>query len=353
MRLLIVNFEMDEDSGVLAWQADVVRALARRCEFVFVLTQKQGRFEAPENVTVVEVPVRPFGIPQRLGGRWLMNPMISRICRDHRIDACFVHMAMEWVYILAPALRRRGVPVLFWYAHGTVSLRLRLALLLAGAAVTSTAEGLRLKSRKVNVIGQGVDADLFSIPSRRGARNDLIYVGRISRRKRIELLVETMDALRRLAPDSPIRLQLVGPLLTPDDHAYNAEIRALVASRNLGDRVVFRGFVKQRAIPRLYEDVFLHVNVSCTGSMDKTVVEALSSGCPVLTSNEAFFGLLSGHPELVLRNDDPSAIAESILALHSKRDAFDPVALRALVVGQHDLRSWAGRVCQILARLVA
>lgn len=353
MRLLVVNFEMDEDSGVLAWQADVVRALARRCEFVFVLTQKLGRFEAPENVTIVTVPVRPFGVPQRLGGRWLMNPMISRICRDHRIDACFVHMAMEWVYILAPALRRRGVPVLFWYAHGTVSLRLRLAHFLARGVVTSTPEGFRLKSRKLSVIGQGVDADLFSIPARHGERNDLIYVGRLSRRKRIELLVETMDALRTMAPDRMIRLQLVGPLLTPDDHVYEGEIRSLVALKGLGDRVVFRGFVKQREIPRLYEDVFLHVNVSRTGSMDKTVVEALSSGCPVLTSNEAFFGLLSGHPELVLRSDEPAAIAATILRLHEQRDRFEPAALRALVVGQHDLRSWGGRVCQILARLVA
>ena len=78
--------------------------------------------------------------------------------------------------------------------------------------------------------------------------------------------------------------------------------------------------------------------------MDKTVLEALACGCPALTSNEAFRELLAGYPEFLLHDPRPVAIADAVLDLHRRRDAYDRAALRRLVVGRHDLDGYVEKV---------
>lgn len=342
MRLLIINFEMDEDSGVLAWQASVARELARHCESVHVLTERLGRFVPPENMRVDVMPKRNYGVPKRFGGNWLANARVAALCRRERIDACFIHMSIEWTYYLYPTFRLLGIPVLLWYAHGVMPFRVRLAVRSATRVVTSTPEGCRIESNKVYVIGQGVDTDLFDIPDRAAERNDLVYTGRVSERKRIGLLLDVMEAIARKAPGSPIRLRVIGPALTAEDAPYEARMRERAAAK--GGRAEIMGFLPQRETPPIYKTAFLHINVSRTGSMDKTVVEALACGCPVLTANEAFFDFLKPFPEFIIRDESPESIADRVLELHARRDAYDPKALRALVVGSHDQHAYAKKL---------
>jgi len=344
MRLLIVNFEMDAESGVLAWQASIVRELAARCEFVVVVTGRLGRFTCPNNTHIHVVTKWVWGMPRRFGGRWLVNLDVINLIRQYKIDACFIHMAMEWAYILAPALKLYQIPVLVWYAHGTVSSRLRLAHAFADRIVTSTPEGFRLPSNKVHVIGQGVDTALFQIPQFSDDRNDLLYVGRVSQRKRIDLLVEVMSEIKRIQPNLLLRLRIIGPVLTPEDQAYQHGIQVLIETNELNGSIELAGFVPQHEIAAYYRNAFLHLNVSKTGSMDKTVLEGLSCGCPVLTSNEAFVDMFKDHPDFLLQSDKPKDIAERVLDLYRSRHSFDPGRLRNLIVGHHDIGSYANKV---------
>ena len=155
MKVLLVNFVMDQTSPVLAWQQGVATRLAARCERVVVLTERVVPSPLPANVEVHRVP-RILTTPLRLlGVRWLMNIPVWRWCARERFDAVFVHMNADWVYRLAPCWRRFRVPVLLWYAHGTVTRRLHRAHQHATCVITSTPEGFRIPSPKVRVIGQG------------------------------------------------------------------------------------------------------------------------------------------------------------------------------------------------------
>lgn len=337
LRVLLVNFEMDDGSAVLAWQARVARELAARCERVVVLTEKLGEHVGAPNLVVEQVATRPMGVPWRVGGKWFANPRVWQLCREHRIDVCFVHMAHEWAYRLAPALRAARVPVVLWYAHGTVSRRLRLAHRVAARVVTSSPEGFRIPSRKLSIIGQAIDTRLFDVPAERADPIDVLYVGRLSPRKRIERLLEALAAFRRREPAAAVRLRLVGPALGDDASGYLARLRELAARLGVSNAVDFVGFVPQAETPVLYRTAFAHVNVSHTGSMDKTVLEALACGCPVVTSNVAFRELLAGQPGAFLERDEPDNVAASLQRLYAGRRHIDAAAWRSLVVGRHDI----------------
>lgn len=337
-----MNFAMDLDSPVVAWQARVVDELAARAQQVVVLTERLGRIGALPNVEVHEIPRRPLGVPQRIGGGILYNPRALSILRRHRPDVCFIHMAHQWTYRLAPTFFLTRIPVLLWYAHGTVTRRLRISHLLADSVVTSSPEGFRIPSEKVIVIGQGIDVELYSLRVAQQQRNEIVYVGRISRRKRIHLLLRGVEEFCRNRPELPVRVRLIGPTLTADDRSYVRELQG--QSSTMTVEVRFEGSVPPAELPFAYDDAFVHLSLSETGSMDKTILESLARGVPVITSNVAFRDLLRLYPEFVLHEDIPHSIACALDAVYSKQTDYDPAELRALVIGNHDLQSYANRL---------
>jgi glycosyltransferase involved in cell wall biosynthesis len=350
MCLLVINYEMDDDSPVLAWQAEVVRMLSVHFQKVIVLTEKKGSIRLPQNVTVNLLPRNRRGL-LRFNYWFSLFRLVISICLQHRPSACFIHMAHDWAYRLYPVLKLFRVPILLWYAHGTTSTRLRLAHYCSNRVVTSSPEGFRIRSKKVRVIGQGIDVQRFSGIQSSIDNSDILYVGRISKRKRIDLLIDAIRSFKVLEPDLPIRLKIIGPPLTHEDLIYEQEIRARVWKEGLQNHVEFIGYVPNIYIPKFYEKAFLHISVSRTGSMDKTILESLACGCPVLTSNEAFFGLLKFHPEMLVRDDNPDAIARQILHLYNHRGVVNHDELRQLVLGVNDLESYIHKLLDNLQEL--
>ncbi|MGE0701846.1 MAG: glycosyltransferase family 4 protein [Hyphomicrobiaceae bacterium] len=353
LRVLLVNFTLDRKSPVLAWQAAVAERLAARVAAVHVFTEWLGDFEPPPGLTLDAMPHRPLGVPRRLGAHWLMLPRLRRIIDTFRPDVCFVHMAHEWCYRIGPLLRSRGVPILLWYAHGAVTWRLHLSTRFASRIVTSTPEGFRIATPKKRVIGQAIDTELFAIPPDRSPALEVVTVGRMSRRKRVDLIVAAMAHVVRRPGLETARLVLAGPGLTGDDEAYGREIEARIVAAGLTGHVRLAGRMTQAETARLYRSAAVHVNVSETGSMDKTVMEALSAGCPVLTSNIAFRDVLADHAEMLISEPTPESLADRIADRLVHRHEVVPEQLRRIVAGRHDLDGWLDRIVSELADLAA
>jgi hypothetical protein len=93
------------------------------------------------------------------------------------------------------------------------------------------------------------------------------------------------------------------------------------------------------------------LNLSQTGSMDKTILESLACGCPTLTSNASVFQLFESFPELIVRDRTPDAIGRQICRAYELRQSTSSSDLRDLVVGRHDLSSYAEHVHHLLSEL--
>ena len=350
MRLLIVNFEMDAGSAVLAWQQQVARRLSTLAYEVVVVTEREVPGDWPANMTVRLLPLLPRRAPLRwAGGRILLNWWVYGLCRRHAVDACFVHMNVRRAWQLAPGLRLAGVPIVMWYAHGTVTSMLRRAHREVDAVVTSTPEGFRIPSDKVRVIGQGVDTALFSPQPLLARPGSVLVAGRVSRKKRIDRAIDAMSRLWARFPDVKSTLEIVGSPLTADDREYQRELEALAARCPWPAGITWHGHVDLERMPHIYQRSGLQLNLSETGSMDKTVIEALAVGCPVLTSNEALASMLSAHPDMVLsKAATPDEVAERIAGHLTAARPRPDLGLRGLVEGAHDLDSYAGRVFDVL-----
>jgi glycosyltransferase involved in cell wall biosynthesis len=354
VRLLFLAYELDQDSTVVGWQAKVALRLADRTDLVIARADRVGRIDQHPRLQAAPIPARPAHIPRSVGGGHAYAVSLAALAKRERVDACIVHMAHHWAARLGPMLRLLRVPTILWYAHGSVSRSLRRAHRGASAIVTSSSEGFRLPSTKVTVIGQGIDTDLFR-PLHEHARNVVLSVGRISARKRIDRIVDVAAALESMKAPTPIRIRIVGPTATREDVSYRSEMVGSIARRGLASRVALEPALLPAALAAAHGEAFAHLNLSETGSMDKTVLEALACGVPAVTSNVAFVQMLRElHGDLLVEpTASPPEIAERLCARFEARGQLPSTTFRDLIVGHHDLDSYTDRLLTVVRTVTA
>jgi glycosyltransferase involved in cell wall biosynthesis len=148
---------------------------------------------------------------------------------------------------------------------------------------------------------------------------NLLYLGRLKRYKRLELL---LDILERV-PD--VRLDVAGE----GDHreAFEAEVER----RGLTDRVVMHGFVSERAKAELYASAWVNVTTSAAEGWGLTVMEAASHGTPsaALRVGGLTESIVDGETG-VLADDTAqlSAMLAKILGSRELRDRLGAAAAR-------------------------
>jgi len=124
---------------------------------------------------------------------------------------------------------------------------------------------------------RGVDASRFSPDRRRrdggDGRISVLYAGRQTREKGIELLVETFQAARRVEPRLKLVLAGEGP-----EQGYLRE--------RLGDSAEFLGWLGGEELAQAYADADAFLFCSQTDTYGQVVVEAQASGVPVVAVRE-------------------------------------------------------------------
>jgi glycosyltransferase involved in cell wall biosynthesis len=115
--------------------------------------------------------------------------------------------------------------------------------------------------------------------------------------------------------------------------------------------VRFPGAVPYREVPRWYADSTLVVNASLTGSLDKVVLEAMASGRPVLSCNEAIPPVLASlgteREALHFAPGDAAQLAARIEALLERGPAGRAELggrLRAIVRAGHEVEALMARL---------
>lgn len=277
------NLAVDAEHVTLGFGLKWIEALSRRFSHIDIVTMTAGKFSLPENVTVWSVG-REKGYPEWLRAirfYWIATRILTR----RRIDVVFTHMIPVFAILFWPIAKMTRLKNLLWYAHGTVTPTLKVAHRLVDRVVSSTPEGFRLASDKVTFIGQGIDSSLYRFRPRTWSETlRIVTVGRISSSKGLHILVEALQAWN---PAMPWQLTIIGDATNDDERRYADELRQRA---NLGcqQNFVFQGRLEPDVITEELAAADVFVNLSSTGSLDKAIVEAMASGCPVLSSNDAF-----------------------------------------------------------------
>ncbi|MEK7575036.1 MAG: glycosyltransferase [Patescibacteria group bacterium] len=347
MRLLIITQKIDDNDAVLGFMHGWIVEFSRQAQSVVAVCLGKGEAHLPDNVGVFSLG-KEHGA-SRVARIFNFYKIIWRTRREY--DAVFVHMNPEYIVLGGLFWKLWGKTVTLWYAHKSTPWHLRAAHFLTDIVFTSTTSGFRLPSSKVKVVGQGIDTSRFKIQDSRFRSNGeefrIVSVGRISPSKDYETLIEAMDVVCK---DSKLKIKvdIIGPTSVDSDRKYLESLKDSVAKKDLVSVINFLGPVPNTELPDVLSDYDLFVNMGQTGSLDKAVPEAMASGLPVLTCNEAFKEVLGPFKaDLMYPKGDFQALSVKIKDMiqmpENKRIELGQ-SLRDIVVNDHSLKNFVGKI---------
>ena len=193
----------------------------------------------------------------------------------------------------------------------------------------------RVNQAKIRVIHNGVDVDKFKpasgkrkIKEELGFNSDdlaILSVGRLYARKGLFTLIESMPDVVRRFPRAKFIISGKG---------QSNEMRKLVdhATRlGVNDNIVFTGYFPDSKLPKLYQAADVFAFSTFYENLPFAVLEALSSGLPVVTTN------VGGIPEMIesgkngflVQPFNARELSDKILYLLEHPDAASEMAFQA------------------------
>ena len=199
-------------------------------------------------------------------------------------------------------------------------------------------EHLEVDDRKLKLIYEAVDHELFrpGDPAEASRAEARARVAAHGVTKPFVLFVSSMwpykntDGLLRAFAHAQAelgdrQLAIVGPVR---DEKYGATLRALTSQLGLGERVVWVGGVPLTETVQFYRaaDVFVYPSLNETFGLP--ILEAMASGCPVVTSDTSAMPETAGGAAVLASPGDPASIARGILEAIEGRDRLREAGLR-------------------------
>lgn len=155
----------------------------------------------------------------------------------------------------------------------------------------------------------------------------LLFVGRIGQEKNIEFLIRAFNLVQQKLPDTT--LVLVGG--GPQEH----ELKELVVSLGLQDKVIFTGTLDKKLVINCYLGADLFVFASVTETQGLVIGEAKAAGLPVVAVDA--YGVKEmvthGRSGFLCRLNEQEFISR-IITLLEDRDLYDRMSAAALEEAQ-------------------
>lgn len=348
MRWVLITQKLAPEDDFLGFMVRWVEVLAARLDHLDVICQEQRTADLPPNVCAYSLG------KERGASRAAQALALTRHLRAlvPQADGVFCHMIPRYALFAAPWTRLYRKPLLLWYNHPHPARELPLAAALATHILSSGPGSFPLKTGKLRVMGQGIDAAQFPPPQPEAVPPEIVMIGRLSRIKRQDWLLRAASLLAARPEMGPFHVRLIGgPVKGAPD--YPAMLRALAASLDPAPPVEFVGPLPyEQALAALAQSA-IAVNLSPAGSFDKAALEPMVAGKPTIVTNPDLLPLLGDAADLLYLSGDAgdAALAErlaALLALSPDERAAIGADLRARTLAAHSLDGLMDRIVALM-----
>ena len=257
-----------------------------------------------------------------------LGPRVKKLCAREQFDVVHVHepfmplLPFQFLrYSKATNIAtfhaaREGGSRLYAYSKYIIKPwwgRLHGRIAVSGASLRLIGKHFASRYR---IIPNGVDCGFFAdsspIAEFTDGKRNILFLGRLEKRKGLPFLLEAFALVKRDLPDT--RLVVVG-----GDGGIRSICELYVERNRLAD-VVFTGYVPDEAKPRYFRtaDIFCAPNTGGE-SMGIVLLEALSAGVPIVASRiEGFSEVLTeGREGFLVEPRDSRALAGALKRLLS------------------------------------
>ncbi|MBO4845822.1 MAG: glycosyltransferase family 4 protein [Lachnospiraceae bacterium] len=208
----------------------------------------------------------------------------------------------------------------------------------------------QVKSEKADVLLNCIDTEMFRPIDRSnqklaGLRNKyeikkedfvIIFAGRLSEEKGVDIVLDSMKSL----PDN-IKCLVVGSLLSGSNTRDTYQDRLHTLASDLGDRVIFTGYISQTELPFFYNLADVAVLPSIWDEpAGLTNLEAMACGLPVITTNSGGIPEYAKQAIILNRDEDlVNEIARTVIKMLNRREYCKEIAERGFYTTTNEFDS--------------
>jgi glycosyltransferase involved in cell wall biosynthesis len=303
MKLLVFTQKLDRNDSVLGFFHGWLIKISEKCEKVYVICLQKGEYDLPNNVEVYSLGKENF--VGRIG--YILNLLRYLKRLDGQYEKVFVHMNQEYVLLFGLYWRLRGTPVYLWRNHPVGNIFTYIAVFLSNKVFCTSELSFTSRFKKTLIMPAGVDIDLYK-PAINEVRKkySICMVGRIAPVKNNLLALEAMQEL--VDAKVQVSLSIIGSYLDKDKE-YFESLKKYVEDNELSAFVTFSPGVPPSKLPAIYSSFEVCLNLTDSGSFDKTIVESASCGAIPVVTNLALRGLL---PQSCITDTNPKSVSDSI-----------------------------------------
>jgi len=341
MKLLIVTQKIDIEDDLLGFMHGWINELAKRCQSIVVICLAKGEYSLPLNVKVLSLGKEN----KKSRGQYLWR-FFRYVWQERRnYDFVFVHMNQEYVCLAGILWKLLGKKIAFWRNHPTGIFFTKIAVFLSDKVFCVSEFAYVARYKKTILMPAGIDTDFFrKDPQIQKEPRSLLYLGRISPIKKIEVLIEALQILKRR--NTKFRAEIVGNHSVIDAEYFSG------LQQKAGGLVLWQKGVPYLEAPGIYNRFEIFINLTPTGSYDKTTLEAMACESLVLVSNRSYERKIDTR-FIFLENNAPDLARkiESLFSLNSQTKIDSGVLLRDYVLKNHSLAKLTDKLAQELKNL--
>ena len=290
---------------------------------------------------------------------WRAGPMVAAqaVRALGGVDLIHAHVVLPAGLLGAAVAQSLGVPLVLQEHSGPFEMHLdtedkRRAVSRAVAharSVVAVSDGLARRIReavgtntRVDVMPNLVRTDLFRArpPADSHGNIRLVTVSALRPRKGLDILLRAVAELR--ARNCVARAEIIG------DGPIRPALESLILELGIGDVVTLTGHLTRTAVAERLASAHLYVCPSLHETFGLAAAEALSVGRPVVSTRcggpESFVSEACG---ALVPVENPSAMADAILATWCRRAEFNPAAMHDYVDARYGLDAYRGRVLKL------
>ena len=336
MKLLLLTQIIDSEDTVLGFFHGWVKRLALKYDQVTVICLKAGPHSLPSNVKVLSLGKERGA--HRL--EYILRFYFFIIKERLDYDTVLVHMNQEYVLFGGLLWRLWGKKIGLWYNHTYGTLLTRIAYKLAHRIFYTSPHSFsaRYGGEKSYQMSAGIDTDFFNDGGHTKSKpSSFLFLGRLSPVKKVDIFIAALNVLDARGVNFMATICGDSADGADDNYRYSIE-EAGKHLVSLGKLTLISG-VPHPATREIYLAHTFYINLTQTGSLDKTVLEAMACRKVVSVMNKSFSEVLK--KERII--PEPSSaemladILSSMLSLSPEEISVEGEMNRSYCVEHHSL----------------
>ena len=282
VRLLIATETLDQADPLLGFFHRWIEEFARHASRVHVICLGQGAKNLPSNVSEHSLGKEslPAGRQGLVGSRFAKRVRYSMRLIYYawkyrkEYDDVLIHLSPEYILVAGLLWKALGKRVGFWHNDTEALVRARIAVALSDVLFYSRDDAFVARYAHARKIPMGVDVEMYEIADRSGGMRSLLFLGRITEKKRLDIV---LSALARLAEKKvKFSFDIYGPAGAGDEQ-YLERIRSKFSALEQKGLIAFKGSVPHGETPSIYAAHGVFVHMGSRRGLNKTLLATTPS----------------------------------------------------------------------------